>query len=496
MKKMFALIALLVLWVNFVSCQKPPQEKTQEGSPSQEVVQTPQTDWRPLFDGKTLTSWKASESQTTWKVLDGALVSDGDRSHLFYDGTIGNHDFKNFELKLAFKLEGASNSGLFFHTEFSETASPPKGYEIQINSSSKEDKKTGSLFSVRSIYKDFLSNGEWHNLWMKVVDKRIQVKIDDILLADYIEFDGTPRSRKGRLLSSGTFALQAHDLTTKAAYKDISVKILPDDTADSDSNTSFIPDPDADFARRMDGFGAKNIPMIDFHIHLRGGMTAEKALIHQAKTGIQSGLLENAGQDWPLSDNQKIEQFIIEAEKYPVFIGLQVNDRDWFRKIDATLLNKLDYVLADTMIMNNEAGNPQKLWLEEEYQIDDPEAWMERYFQHCMTVVNEPVTILANPTYLPSRIADLYDKLWTEERMLQFIEAGIKNDVAFEFQVGSDFPKPRFIELCKEKGAKFSIGRNNHDDKPVNYNPCFDKIEKYDLKTKDMLLVPKKREFK
>ncbi|MDR1494232.1 MAG: DUF1080 domain-containing protein [Planctomycetaceae bacterium] len=450
--------------------------------------------WTPLFDGKSLDGWKASESQTTWSAIDGALVSNGARSHLFYDGKIADHRFKNFELRLQFKLEGKSNSGLFFHTEFSDAGSPPKGYEVQINSSDKETRKTGSLFAVRGIYADFVKNGTWTDLWLKVSERRIQVKVNGMLLADYVEPKNAPRTRKGRVLSSGTFALQAHDPETRAAYRNIAVKILPDSITDDGGDTSYLFDPPADLARQIDEFGSRNVPLIDYHIHLRGGMTAEKALILQAKTGVQSGVLENAGADWPLSDNEKIRAFIEAAEQYPVYIGLQVNDRDWFKAISSDLLKRLDYILADTMIMNDENGKPQKLWLEEQYKIDDAKQWFERYFAHCMTVVKEPITIMANPTYLPLRIADKYDELWTKERMTQLIDAAVKNNVAFEIQAGSAFPGDQFIELAKAKDAKFTIGRNNHFDKMIDMTSCFEKLRKHKLAEKNMLLLaPKTR---
>ncbi|MDR1385369.1 MAG: DUF1080 domain-containing protein [Planctomycetaceae bacterium] len=456
--------------------------------------------WTSLFDGKSLDGWKASESQTTWSAVDGALVPNGARSHLFYDGDVADHHFKNFELKLQFKLEGKSNSGLFFHTEFSDAGSPPKGYEVQINSSDKETRKTGSLFAVRGIYVDFVKNETWADLRLKVTGRRIQVKVNGVLLADYVEPENAPRTRKGRILSSGTFALQAHDPETHVAYRNIAVKILPDSVADGGGDggvddggdTSYLFDPSADFARQIDAFGSRNVPIIDYHIHLRGGMTVEKALISQAKTGVQAGVLENAGADWPLSDNEKIRKFIETAEPHPLYIGLQVNDRDWFSAISPDLLKRLDYILADTMIMNDENGKPQKLWLEDQYKIDDANQWFDRYFAHCMTVINEPITIMANPTYLPTRVADKYDELWTEERMTLLIDAAVKNNVAFEIQAGSAFPSDKFIEIAKAKRAKFTIGRNNHFDKMIDLTNCFEKLQKHQLAEKDMLLLPTK----
>ena len=55
-------------------------------------------EWLPLFDGKTLNGWKASENKSSWRVEEGAIVTKGPRSHLFYDGEVNEHDFENFEL--------------------------------------------------------------------------------------------------------------------------------------------------------------------------------------------------------------------------------------------------------------------------------------------------------------------------------------------------------------------------------------------------------------
>jgi len=169
-----------------------------------------------------------------------------------------------------------------------------------------------------------------------------------------------------------------------------------------------------------------------------------------------------------------------------LLIGIQVNDRDWFMTIDPELLTKLDYILADTMIMEG-----QKLWFEQEYEITDENAWLERYFNHCMTVVNEPITILASPTYLPNKIMHRYDDFWTEERMGKLIDAAVKNNVALEIQAGTNFPNKKFVELALTKGANISIGRNNQDDKPNELKRSLDWLEKLGMKAENMLEVKK-----
>ena len=254
------------------------------------------------------------------------------------------------------------------------------------------------------------------------------------------------------------------------------------------STVAQLPKPSPTMQEQVARLKAKGIPLTDYHIHIRGGMTPEKAFDWMKKSGIRSGVLENAGKDWPLSDNDKLKAFIEDAQKIPeLLIGVQVNDRDWFKVFDSALRAKLDFILADTMIMDG-----QKLWFENEYKIDDENAWLERYFNHCMTVVNEPITILANPTYLPNKMVHRYDDFWTEERMSRLIDAAVKNNVALEIQSGTNFPNRKFIELAIKKGAKITIGRNNHDDSPNELKRSLNWIEELNMKPENMLDLKRK----
>src|SRR5438874_441784 len=69
----------------------------------------------PLFDGKTLDGWKASEKEGSFSVQDGKIVVFGPRSHLFYVGDVHGHDFKNFIVRCQVMTFPGANSGFYFH---------------------------------------------------------------------------------------------------------------------------------------------------------------------------------------------------------------------------------------------------------------------------------------------------------------------------------------------------------------------------------------------
>ena len=96
-----------------------------------------------LFNGKDLSGWKANESPETFKVEDGKIIANGNRSHLFYVGDVKNHDFKDFELKAQVLCKVNSNSGIYYHTQFQDKGWPEKGFECQV-CSPQGSRKTGS----------------------------------------------------------------------------------------------------------------------------------------------------------------------------------------------------------------------------------------------------------------------------------------------------------------------------------------------------------------
>lgn len=191
------------------------------------VARAEESGFESLFDGTTLAGWKASENVDSWKVVDGAIVCHGPRSHLFYVGPDAAKpaDFTNFHLKAEVLTKPNSNAGIFFHTAFQQEGWPQVGYEMQVNNSfTKDPVRTGSIYNVVKNFLPPAKDDTWFTQELIVEGKRITVIVDGKTLFEFVEPEGVTGSRK---LSHGTFALQAHDPGSEVHFRNLRVKRLP-----------------------------------------------------------------------------------------------------------------------------------------------------------------------------------------------------------------------------------------------------------------------------
>ncbi len=180
----------------------------------------------PLFNGKNLDGWKASEHKDCFKVKDGCIVAHGKRSHLFYNGPVCNHDFKNFELVAEVKTFPKANSGIYFHTAYQDKGWPKKGYECQVNATHSDNKKTGGLYGVRDVVDNAPhKDGEWFTYAIKVDGKKVTLKVNGKTTCEYTEPDD---AKGGRKLDHGTIALQGHDPKSTVMYRSVKIHPLPE----------------------------------------------------------------------------------------------------------------------------------------------------------------------------------------------------------------------------------------------------------------------------
>lgn len=169
--------------------------------------------WVRMFDGKTLDGWKAGERPGSWSVKNGAIVGDGEVSHLFWM----KEQCENCEFKGMVKLNHAGNSGMYFRAEFGPGW--PKGYESQVNNTSGDWRRTGSLYSIEDIKQQLVPDDTWWEQHIIAQGNHIVIKVNGKTVVDYV--DQQNRFTKGYL------ALQQHNIGSVVEYKDLMYRRLP-----------------------------------------------------------------------------------------------------------------------------------------------------------------------------------------------------------------------------------------------------------------------------
>jgi hypothetical protein len=426
-----------------------------------------QDEWISLFDGESFEGWKASEDPGSWKIEDGTLVTSGERSHLFYVGGVRDHNFRNFEFSADVKTRPGSNSGIYFHTAFQEEGWPSKGYECQVINSSRagddgyaEHKMTGSIYAIRNVWKSPVPDEEWFNYRIRVEGKTIKTFINGMIAAEYTEPEEPyrPEGFSGRLLGSGTFALQCHDPGSVVAFKNIQVKLLPDDLP-----TPGTPPDDPEFEKQILDLSARNLPLIDLHTHLKGGLTLDQALSHARRYGFTYGIAVNCGIKMGFETEEELRNYLDTVQLTPfAWHAMQAEGREWVDLFSQESRKKFDYVFTDAMTWTNDDGKRMRLWIPEETEVGDPQNFMEQLVDRIVKIVTtEPIDIYVNPTYLPGEISDRYDELWTVDRMDRVIAALKEANVALEINNRNRIPSPAFLARAKNAGVKFTFGTNN-----------------------------------
>jgi len=122
--------------------------------------------WKQVFDGRTLNGWDGHED--VWRVEDGAIVGESTVEHPTIWNVNGantgtawlilNGKLRNFEFKTEIKLEGRTNSGIFFRAT-RLGAIPDDVYQEQLKKRIPEGGPTvrpnGTAWEVRGYEADY-----------------------------------------------------------------------------------------------------------------------------------------------------------------------------------------------------------------------------------------------------------------------------------------------------------------------------------------------------
>jgi hypothetical protein len=452
--------------------------------------------WTELFNGKDLTGWSANEHPQSFQVADGLLVANGPISHLFYTGEFKKGVFRNFEMIATVKTEPGSNSGIVFHTQEQPYGPLLRGYEIQINNTYErpgdfqELKKTGSIYGIRNVYYHTVNDNEWFELRFKVVENRCEVFVNGNKVVDYIQPDDPyrPQNDKLKVFNIGRIALQCHDEQSKVYFKSLKIKPLP-------GANKFDSPITKEWDNKVTKLMFENFPLIDFHVHLKGGLTIAQACENSLKLGVNYGIAPNCGLKFPVTNDSSLSAYLDTVRTQPIFRGMQAEGREWVTLFSPEAVAKFDYVFTDGMTWTDHKGRRMRLWLPDEAFVDDEQHFMDELVSKIESVVSlEPIDIHVNPTFLPAAIASKYDELWTDARIDRFVKVLADNGVALEINARFKLPSEKILRKAKEAGVKFTFGTNNTGADLGTLDYCFEMKEKLGLTYKNMFMPKKQNE--
>ena len=231
--------------------------------------------------------------------------------------------------------------------------------------------------------------------------------------------------------------------------------------------------------------GAGELALVDYHVHLKGGLTLDEAVEISKRNGVKFGIAQNCGIGFPVTDDAGALEFIEKLQGRDVYIGMQAEGREWLSLFSKEVIYRFDYVFTDALTFTDDKGRRTRLWMKNEVFVENEQAFMDMYVDRIVSIIStEPIDIFVNPTFLPDVIRDKYDCLWTEQRMAKVINAAVKSGVAIEINARYRIPSKAFIMRGKKAGVKFACGTNNGGKALGNLEYCRKMIRECSLTQK------------
>ena len=340
------------------------------------------------------------------------------------------------------------------------------GYEVLLHNGPVDGSlKTGSLTHVRNLYRSIASDGDWFDFEIAVRGKNIGIRINGVDVFCYTEPDEPWRSEghEGQRIALGRIALEGRSGTV--GLRGLSIKPLPSGLRNPADTLPPVDEMDDGIIRLQQ----RDFPVIDYHVHLKGGLTKEMAHAMSMNYGINYGVAPNAGEGGVgrmLADDAEVYAYYDEIAGEPFLFGVQGEGRKWTQTFSKEALGIFEYLFTDAMTIIDHKGRNSRIYRPEEVHFDGitREGYMDRIVdQTVLILTNEPADIYANPTYIPDEMQPDYDRYWTDERVDKVLDVLERYHIAMEINPRYKIPSFDIIRRAKVRGIKFTFGTNNVD---------------------------------
>ena len=392
-------------------------------------------------------------------------------------------NYQNFQIQGQALTEKDAEAALLFHTD------GESGYEVLFHNGPIDgSRKTGSLSAIRNLYRSLVQDEEWFDFEVAVRGQNIAVKINGTDVVCYTEPQQPYRleAYAKRLIGSGNILLQGKKGTVK--FRNLAITPLEADAINPNDTLPPVDEQNDAIIRLQQ----QNFPVIDYHVHLKGGLTKEMAHALSMNYGINYGVAPNAGEGGVgrmLADDKEVYEYYEEVKPLPFLCGVQGEGRKWTATFSQEALGIFDYLFTDAMTIMDHKNRNSRIYRAEEVHYDgvSKDEYMEQIVDQTIKILtNEPADIFANPTYIPEDMQADYDKYWTDERINRVLDVMQEHNIALEINPRYKIPSMKIIQMAKDRGMKFVFGTNNVDANFGKLEYCIEAIEQCGITTKDL----------
>ena len=177
-------------------------------------------------------------------------------------------DYENFRLTGEALTQPGAEAALLFHSD------GESGYEVLLHNGPIDGtRKSGSLASVRNLYRSLAEDGEWFGFEIAVRGRNIAVRIDTTEVVRYTEPEHPYRTEAHARQRLGHGAIALCGIQGEVALRDLRIERLGKE-ARNEADTLPPVDERTDGVIRLQ---QRDFPVIDYHVHLKGGLTKELA---------------------------------------------------------------------------------------------------------------------------------------------------------------------------------------------------------------------------
>jgi hypothetical protein len=433
-----------------------------------------------------------------WKIKD--VLLDNDEYHLgkCQSSISSRFRIRDFEISLRMKTTPGAVGQVNFSTSRFFDDKNFRGYSVMINNSDYSigpSQKTGSLSRMRNNFIRTSEDNKWFDLNISVIGNQIKVMVNGKVISEYFELRNARRLEilSGMLLSRSFITLRKINEEGEIVVGEM--KIRPIIEIETKTTPPVKKDTLTDV---IDSLNQREFPLIDYHVHLKGGLTMEQACQYARENGFSYGVAANCGLKFPVTNDSTLNSYLKGIEKEPVFKAMQCEGREWVTLFTPQAVAGFDYIFTDAMTWTDHRGRRMRLWIPEETFVDDDQQFMDMLVGKIESIMEgEPVDIYVNPTFLPAKLAPRYDELWTKDRIDRVVNVLLRNQVALEINARYKIPSIAFLKRAKELGVKFSFGTNNAKNDDLNrLEYCLKVIREVRLTPQDMFLPKPKGERK